>query len=120
MPNTFIVASFDTDAAADEAIRRLEAEGVPSNTISRHAQGQRLEDRGASAHEPSEQSAGSVWDWILGEESPVRDNSIYQRSVESGGTVIAVPVGAEHVGFVTEILRVCGPAHLEQRRRPSV
>jgi hypothetical protein len=65
MPNTFIVALFDTDASADEAIRRLEAEGVPSNTISRHAQVQGLEGRGAPAHQPGEQSAGSVWDWIL-------------------------------------------------------
>lgn len=115
MPNTFIVALFNTDAGADEAVRRLEAEGVPSNTISRHAKSQ-----GAPAHGPGEQSAGSVWDWILGEESPVRDNSIYQRSVEGGSKVIAVPVGADHAAFVTDILRACEPAHLEERQQPDI
>jgi hypothetical protein len=114
MPQTFIIAWFDTEDSADGAVRRLETEGIPSNTVRRYGK-----VKGAPGHEPGEQSAGGFWDWVLGEESPVRDSSIYRRSMEAGSTVVAVPVTGEAVARVTDILRRCNPTGLEERQQPG-
>ena len=70
MPDKIAVAKFDSAAAAMRAASALEEAGVPAAAIQRQS--------GAPAHNPFEQSAGDIWDWLLGEESSVRDKSIWR------------------------------------------
>ncbi|MBV8522023.1 MAG: hypothetical protein JOY71_07840 [Acetobacteraceae bacterium] len=114
MAETLIVAAFNTEAGAEAAIRQLEAGGISSGTIRRYAK-----TTGAPAHTPSEQSAGGFWDWVLGEESPQRDPSLYERAAAQGSALIAVPVTGEHGSRVTEILRRCNPTFLQEREQPA-
>ena len=82
MPDEVVVARFDSEAAAMQAANALEGSGVPAAAIRRQT--------GATAHEPSEQSAGDIWDWLLGEESPVRDKSIWRGGAS---TTARTPAG---------------------------
>lgn len=58
MTDKVLVAKF-SEAAARQAAGALEASGVSATAI--------RQQTGALAHEPSEQSAGDIWDWLLGE-----------------------------------------------------
>jgi hypothetical protein len=109
MADRVILASFDNAETAAHAERELATVGgVAPAAISRHAQ------KGAPAHHPSEQSAGGLWDWLLGEESPVRDASIYRRSAEGGGALLAVTVAEADAGRVASLLRRMGPSSVEE------
>lgn len=108
MPEQTIVAVYATAAAADAAAEELRASGVAAQAIERHAG-----VKGAEAYAPEQQSRGSVWDWLLGEESPVRDKSIYSRSAEAGGAMLAVSVAEGEVEPVLATLRRGAPASLE-------
>jgi hypothetical protein len=83
MPDKVVVARFDSEAAAMQAVSALEKSGVPAAAIRRQT--------GAPAHEPSEQSAGDIWDWLLGEESPVRDKSIWRGGASVTALAVTVP-----------------------------
>jgi hypothetical protein len=81
-----IVAVFDTEAHADAAVRDLKGAGVADQDISRHARGTTGGyETGAGA--PAEQG---FWNRLFGAEPPVQDRAVYDRTVESGGAVVAV------------------------------
>jgi len=83
MPDKVVVPRFDSEAATMQAASALVGSGVPPGAIQRQV--------GAPAHEPSEQSAGDIWDWLLGEESPVRDKSIWHGTAAATALAVTVP-----------------------------
>jgi len=83
MPDKVVVARFGSEAAAIEAAGALERAGVPAAAIRRQI--------GEPAHHPSEQNAGNIWDWLLGEESPVRDKSIWHGTAAATALAVTVP-----------------------------
>ena len=103
MTDKVLVAKFDSEAAARQAAGALEASGVSATAI--------RQQTGALAHEPSEQSAGDIWDWLLGEESPVRDKSIWRGG--GGATALAVTVPETKVESAEALMRASGARQVE-------
>ncbi len=106
MTDETVVAVYDTAAHADAAVRDLEAANVPSGAISRHA----ATAGGAAtpAHQPG------FWGKLIGGE-PDHDTSVYDRSLESGSTVVTVRAPQQHVESVSRILELHGPIDINQR-----
>ena len=104
MPDKVVVAKFDSEAAALQAAGALEASGVAATAI--------RQQTGAPAHEPSEQSAGDIWDWLLGEESPVRDKSIWRGG--GSATALAVTVPETKVESAEALMRASGARQVER------
>jgi len=80
---------FDTAAQAEKAKRDLEAAGVSSGSIQHYAKDSRGYEQSASTGAGSGQG---FWAWLFGEDTEGHDRSIYDRTVESGGTVLTVIV----------------------------
>ena len=117
MPSETIVAVFDTAANADAAVRDLENAGIPSNSIKRYDKSFAPSGGTGTASYSSGQTGG-FWAWLLGEEgtsSSTYDRSLYERTVESGGTVVTVIVDENEADRVISVLDAHSPADLEQR-----
>jgi uncharacterized protein (TIGR02271 family) len=107
MTEQTIVAVYDKLTDADAAVRDLEAASVPSQAISRH------EGRTEAATTTPVREEG-FWARLFGSE-PDHDTSIYDRSIESGSSVVAVRVSSEHVDHVSSILETHHPIDLDER-----
>lgn len=100
MTEQTIVAVYDTAAHADAAIRDLEAAHVPSDAISRHAQGTTAGATTDAAAPPAREPG--FWASLFGGESS--DTPVLARSVEGGATVVTVKAPEQHVARVSDIL----------------
>lgn len=110
MTEQTIVAVYDTAAHADAAVRDLEAAHVPSNAISRHAQGAAAGTT-ASAAPPAREPG--FWASLFGGDTD--DTATYARSVESGSTVVTVKAPEQYVTRVSEILERHNPIDFDER-----
>src|SRR6476619_780809 len=112
MNEEIIVAVYDTEAHATAAVRDLEAAHVPPETISRHVGTESVSGSAVSgAHSAGGQG---FWSSLFGGE-PDHDTSVYDRSLESGSSVVTVRVPEEHVDRVTEILERHHPIDIDER-----
>ena len=113
MPSETLVAVFDTAAQAEDAIRALEDDNVPSSAIKHYAKG----DAAPAETTTTTSHSGGIWAWILGEEgtATMTDHSLYDRSLESGGTVVTVIVDSHNVYHVMKILEAHDPVDLHER-----
>ena len=107
-----IVAVFDTASAAETAIRDLEAAGLPSAVIRRYVKDDPAL-RDYDGREPQRQ--GGFWSWLFGEDAPVSEYEVYDRSIAAGGTVVTVSVDEAHAARVTDILNQHAPLDIEER-----
>jgi uncharacterized protein (TIGR02271 family) len=113
MASETIVAVFDTAANADAAVRDLEKAGVPSSSIKRYAKGDTTASGSASSSAGQKQG---FWAWLLGEEDTSSyDRTLYDRTIESGGTVVTVIVDQNEADRVISVLDAHSPANLEER-----
>lgn len=103
-----IVAVYDSNSNADAAVRDLEAANVPSQAISRHAGGSETTTTATPVREEG------FWARLFGSE-PDHDASIYDRSIDSGSTVVAVRVPDEHAEHVSSILETHHPIDIDER-----
>ena len=113
MSEETIVAVYDTAEQADAAVRDLIAAEVPETAISRHdrtATGTAAVDEGTVAP-PREEG---FWSRLFGGDREY-DNHVYDRSVDSGSTVISVRVSDAHVTHVSEILDRHNPIDIDER-----
>lgn len=108
MTDETIVAIFDTDAQADAAVRDLREANVPADAISRHAR----KAPGTVAAGPAQETG--FWASLFGG-APDHDAAVYDRSLESGSTVVTVRTPAQHAAMVSEILETHGPADIDER-----
>lgn len=108
MTDETIVAIFDTDAQADAAVRDLTAANVPAEAISRHAR----KAPGTAAAAPAQETG--FWASLFGGD-PDHDDAVYDRSLDSGSTVVTVRTPAQHATMVSEILERHGPADIDER-----
>jgi uncharacterized protein (TIGR02271 family) len=111
MTNETIVAVYDTAEHAALAVSDLEAAGIPSSAISVHAK-EKLDTSTTGAAVPVREQG--FWASLFGGE-PDHDASVYDRSVESGASVVTVKVAGEHVEQVTRILEQHGAVDLDDR-----
>jgi uncharacterized protein (TIGR02271 family) len=107
-----IVAVYDTEAHAAAAVRDLEAAHVPPEAISRHVG---TESVSGSAVSGGNSAGGQgFWGSLFGGE-PDHDTAVYDRSLESGSSVVTVRVPDEHVDGVTRILERHQPIDIDER-----
>jgi uncharacterized protein (TIGR02271 family) len=112
MNEEIIVAVYDTKAHADAAVRDLETAHVPPAAISRHA-GTGSASGAAVSNANSGRGQG-FWSSLFGGE-PDHDTAVYDRSLESGSSVVTVRVPGEHVDGVTRILERHDPIDIDER-----
>ncbi|GAC1523225.1 MAG: hypothetical protein NVS2B16_31390 [Chloroflexota bacterium] len=109
-----IVAVYDTSEHASLAIRDLEAAGVPASAISRHAEADVAKGSTttttARGHEPG------FWASLFGGEPEYEhDTTVYDRSLQSGATVVTVKASEQHLSHIMEILERHGPIDMDER-----
>lgn len=107
-----IVAAYATDAQADAAVRDLRAADVPADAISRHAR------KGAAHTTPVPAPEPGFWASLFGGE-PDHDDSVYDRTLDHGSTVVAVRASEQDAARVTEILDAHDPVDIDERASGS-
>ena len=109
MTEQTLVAVYDTAAHAAAAVKALEAANVPSSAISSHAQASTAGGNGqaAPAREPG------FWASLFG--GPSDDEAVYDRSIQSGATVVTVKVPEQHVARVSQMLEAHDPVDFDER-----
>ena len=105
-----VVAVYETAAQAAAAVRDLQAANILPDAISQHTKTFSASDTGSSAP-PREQG---FWASLFGSE-PEHDTTVYDRSIESGSSVLSVRVPDEGVDRVTSILEAHHPIDLDER-----
>jgi len=128
-----VVAVFKTAVDADEAVRALEANNLPSSAIRRYRrddpsipgrpestqeQGVHYQSQAAPA---DTRASGGFWSWLTGEDRgdwrdpnyADSDDQYYSRSVEAGNTVVAVHVDQTDSERVMRLLADQNPIGLE-------
>jgi uncharacterized protein (TIGR02271 family) len=112
MNEEIIVAVYDTEAHAAAAVRDLEAAHVPPEAISRHARTNSVSGSAISGTKSAE--GQGFWSSLFGGE-PDHDAAVYDRSLESGSSVVTVRVPEEHLDEVTRILERHQPIDIDER-----
>jgi uncharacterized protein (TIGR02271 family) len=112
MNEEIIVAVYDTKAHADAAVRDLETAHVPPEAISRHAGTGSASGAAVSNANPGR--GQGFWSSLFGGE-PDHDTAVYDRSLESGSSVVTVRVPGEHVDGVIRILERHDPIDIDER-----
>ncbi len=112
MSDQTIVAVYDTPAHAELAVQDLLAAGVPHEAVERHAQEGSM--GGASAVPTARTEGQGFWSSLFGGE-PDHDTAVYDRSVQSGGTLVSVKVPDPHVTRVIDILESHRPIDIDER-----
>lgn len=112
MNEEIIVAVYDTEAHATAAVRDLEAAHVPPEAISRHAG---AESASGSAVSASSAKGQGSWSSLFGGELDPHDTAVYDRSLQSGSSVVTVRVPDEHVDGVIRILERHQPIDIDER-----
>jgi uncharacterized protein (TIGR02271 family) len=126
-----IVAVYDTSAHAQAAVRALEEAGIPSSDITHHASETYSGTTGTTAGAelaPRREEPG-FWSRLFGTESEDyrRDNLVYDRTVQTGGSVVSVRVAdvGRDADRIMQILESQNPVDIEERassfeRSPTV
>jgi uncharacterized protein (TIGR02271 family) len=112
-----IVAVYATEAHAENAIRDLKASGIPDAAISRHAGTETVPGYGVPDHanEPPQQG---FWSRLFGGE-PDHGTHAYDRSLESGATVITVRASDTHAAGIIDILERHEPIDIDGHDAPA-
>ena len=110
MAEETIVAVYDTAAHAQAAVSALRAAIVPDSAISVQAGGATT---GTTATAAPVQEHG-FWSSLFGGE-PDHNTEVYDRSVQSGSSVVTVRVPDEHVNKVMQILEAQNPIDIDER-----
>lgn len=108
MTDETIVVAYATDAQADAAVRDLRAADIPAEAISRHAR------KGAGTAAPEPAPEPGFWASLFGGE-PDHDDSVYDRTLERGSTVVAVRVSERDAARVSELLEDHDPIEIDDR-----
>ena len=107
MTEQTIVAVYDRSTDADAAVRDLAA-SVPSGAISRHDNGSETTTQSVAPREEG------FWARLFGSQ-PDHDTSVYDRSIDSGSSVVTVRVSSDQVDHVSAILETHNPVDIEER-----
>ena len=113
-----IVAVFDTAAHADAAVRDLKAANVPDGAISQHAK--TASTSGAATTGEATHHQG-FWSRVFGGGESERDEStdhyapVYERSIESGSTIVTARVPENDFDRISAILEKHHPIDLDER-----
>ena len=110
MSNETIVAVYDTAEHAANAVRDLEAAGVPNNAISQHNSTSTTAASTATTPPPER----GFWANLFGDDQP-HETHVYDRSIEGGSTVVTVRPPETLLTQAMDILERHNPVDLEER-----
>jgi uncharacterized protein (TIGR02271 family) len=108
-----LVAVYDTADQANAAVRDLEAANVPASAIGQHARNGSVPGATSTEMEAPVREKG-FWASLFGGE-PDYDTSVYDRSIDSGSTVVTARVPGEQFDQISEILEKHDPVDLDER-----
>jgi uncharacterized protein (TIGR02271 family) len=108
MTQETLVAVYDSAAHADAAVSDLKAASVPANAISQHANTSTTSGTAAAEHKEG------FWASLFGGSSD-HDTTVYDRSMQSGSTLVSVKVPAAEYDRVSAILEKHNPIDLDER-----
>jgi uncharacterized protein (TIGR02271 family) len=115
MTDETIVAVYDTAEHAALAVRDLEAAGIPSSAISQHAAAGSMTGSTAPTTAAPHREQGFWASLFGGEPEYEHDTTVYNRSLESGSTVVSVKTSEPHVTQAMEILERHNPVNIDDR-----
>jgi uncharacterized protein (TIGR02271 family) len=115
MTDETIVAVYDTAEHAALAVRDLEAAGVPSSAISQHAAAGSMTGSTAITTAAPHREQGFWASLFGGEPEYEHDTTVYNRSLESGSTVVSVKASELHITQAMEILERHNPVNIDDR-----
>ena len=107
MTEQTLVAVYNTAAHAGDAVRGLQAAGMPSAAISQHAA------TASSGDAPAPVQEKGFWSSLFGGDTD--DADTLHRSVASGSTVVTVKVPEKSVAQVSAILEQHNPIDFDER-----
>ena len=108
-----IVAVFDTAAHAAAAVQDLESAGVPSNAIIQHSASASAGSTSTTAAPAPEKG---FWASLFGADPEQgSDIAVYDRSMQSGSTVVSVKAPEQSLTQVMEILERHNPVDIDER-----
>ncbi len=133
MPEVIVAVFTKTAVDADEAVRALQANSLPSSAIRRYRRDdpsipgrpETTQEQGAhyqSQAAPADtRASGGFWSWLTGEDRgdwrdpnyADTDDQYYSRSIEAGNTVVAVHVDQADSERVMRLLADQNPIGLE-------
>lgn len=109
MTDETIVAVYDSAEDADAALRELRSAGVAESSITQHAGTQQTGGSTISAPPRHE----GFWASLFGGTSD--DDTVYDRSLESGSVVVSIRASGNQVDRITEILERHNPIDIDER-----
>ena len=108
-----IVAVFDTAAHAAAAVQELEGAGVPADAITQHSA---AATAGSSSTAAAPAPEKGFWSSLFGAEPEQgSDSAVYDRSLQSGSTIVSVKVPEQSLTQVMEILERHNPVDIDER-----
>ena len=109
-----IVAVFDTAAHAAAAVQDLVSAGVPADAITQHSSSTASGTTGTSLGAPTQEKG--FWASLFGGEPEQQyDSAVYDRSLQSGSTVVSVKAPEQSLTQVMEILERHNPIDIDDR-----
>ena len=108
MTEETIVAVYDTATQAQAAVASLCSEGIPESAITLHA------DTARTSPGAVPQREQGFWSGLFGGETG-HDTTVYDRSMQSGATVVTVKLPEAHIAHVMQILESHNPVDIDDR-----
>ncbi|WP_284945244.1 YsnF/AvaK domain-containing protein [Acidisoma cladoniae] len=116
MASETIVAIYDNAADASAAVSDLHDAGIPASAIEQHSKDTGyLNDTRDIAVESEPHKTGGFWAWLTGEGTDDTHHALYDRSIESGSTVVTVVTDEMKIDTITAILESHSPVDLTER-----
>ena len=115
MASETIVAVFSTLGEAERAIGDLVEAGVPSTSIKHYARDDATTSDAIGESATETHQHHGFWAWLTGQENSTDHHDVYDRSIQSGRTVVTVVAEARIADEVHAILERHHPVELDDQ-----
>ena len=114
MASETVVAVFSTLTHAEAAISDLVASGIPASSIEHYAKDETSAGTLGAPTEGTTQHHG-FWAWLTGQETTNDQHDVYDRSIQSGRTVVTVISDGSNIDHIYTVLERHGPLDLDEQ-----
>ncbi len=113
MASETVVAVFSTLTHAEAAISDLVAAGIPASSIEHYAKD---ESGAGTLGTPTEGTQHhGFWAWLTGQETTQETHDVYDRSIQSGRTVVTVISDGSNIDHIYTVLERHSPLDLDEQ-----
>ncbi len=113
MASETVVAVFSTLTHAEAAISDLVASGVPASSIEHYAKDE--SGAGTLGTQTEGTQHHGFWAWLTGQETTNEQHDVYDRSIQSGRTVVTVISDGSNIDHIYTVLERHGPLDLDEQ-----